>query len=187
MADDKTQAFPQGAAEDTEEPKTEAIPEEDELSLSITVDDGLRMIPVKNKLGQQIGVFAFRPTDFDMISRFNEMTRRWDDEVTKPLEALGDMPDITAPEVEAEMRKIKEKLFKLCDYAFGGNMSEAFFGSMNPFSPVDGGLYCENAMEAVGAFLSEQFDRETAKIHKRVAKYMPTTRDHLKKGGKRRS
>ena len=186
MADDKTLTFPQDAAADTEEPETKAVPEERELSLSITVDDGLRLIPVNNKMGQQIGVFAFRPTDVDMISRFNEMARRWDDEVTKPLEALGDAPDVTVPEVEAALQKVKEKLFTLCDYAFGGNMSEAFFGSMNPFSPVDGGLYCENAMEAVGAFLSKQFDTETAKIHKRVAKYKPT-RDHLRKGGKRRS
>ena len=184
MADEKTLTFPQDAAEDTEAPEAKAVPEESEFSLSITVDDGLRMIPVRNKMGQQIGVFAFRPTDVDMISRFNEMARRWDDEVTKPLKALGDAPDVTAPEVEAALQKVKGKLFALCDYAFGGNMSEAFFGSMNPFSPVDGGLYCENAMDAVGAFLSEQFDRETAKIHKRVEKYLP--KDHLRKGGKRR-
>ena len=184
MAEEKALDFQQSAAEDAEAPET--VSEESGLSLGITVDDGLRMIPVNNKMGQQIGVFAFRPTDFDMISRFNELTRRWDDEVAKPLSVLGDAPDVTDPEVEAALQKAKERLFALCDYAFGGNMSEAFFGSMNPFSPVDGGLYCENALNAVSEFLTKQFNRETAKISGRVKKYTPP-RDHLGKGGKRRS
>ena len=183
MADEKTLAFPQDAAENAEAPET--VPEEAEFPLSITVDDGLRMIPVNNKMGQQIGAFAFRPTDVDIISRFNELARRWDDEVTKPLDALGDSPDMSEPEAEAALQKAKENLFALCDYAFGGNMSEAFFGSMNPFSPVDGGLYCENALNAVSDFLTAQFNRETAKIRKRVRKYLP--KDHLRKGGRKRS
>ena len=64
-------------------------------------------------------------------------------------------------------------------------MSEAFLGSMNPVSPVVGGLYCENALNAVSEFLTKQFNRETAKISGRVKKYTPP-RDHLGKGGKRR-
>ena len=178
MDNEKRLNFPQEA------PEAEPVPAENELPLSITVDDGLRMIPVNNKHGQQIGVFAFRPTDFDIITRFNDLTRRWGDEVAKPLEALGDSPDMDDPKVTAALQKAKENLFKLCDYAFGGNMSEAFFGSMNPLSPVDGGLYCENALNAVIGFLEKQFNREMTKISGRVKKYLP--QDHLRKGGKRR-
>ena len=179
MDNEKRLNFPQEA------PEAEPVPAENELPLSITVDDGLRMIPVNNKHGQQIGVFAFRPTDFDIITRFNELAQRWGDEVAKPLEALGDSPDMDDPKVTAALQKAKENLFKLCDYAFGGNMSEAFFGSMNPLSPVDGGLYCENALNAVIGFLEKQFNREMTKISGRVKKYMPP-RDHLKKGGRLR-
>jgi ribosomal protein L44E len=53
----------------------------------------------------------------------------------------------------------------------GGNMSEAFFGKVNPFSPVDGNFYCENALNAVGKFISQQHDREIKKISQRVNRY----------------
>ena len=186
MEDSKTLKFQKEETRETES-AAESVAETGDaaIPLSISVDDGLRLVPINNKLGQQIGVFAFRPTDVGIIARFNEMARRWDDEVRKPLDALGDAPDVTDPEVEAALQKAKERLFALCDYAFGGNMSEAFFGSMNPFSPVDGGIYCENVLSAVSDFLAAQFDRETAKINKRVEKYLP--KDHLKKGGRRRN
>ena len=186
MEDSKTLKFPEEESPETESAAADSVTEADgaDIPLSITVEDGLRMVPIKNKMGQQIGVFDFRPTDFDIITRFNEMAQRWDEEVRKPLNALGDAPDVSDPEAEAALQKAKEKLFALCDYACGGNMSEAFFGSMNPFSPVDGGLYCENVLSAVSDFLAAQFNRETAKISGRVKKYLPA--DHLRKGGKKR-
>ena len=68
---------------------------------------------------------------------------------------------------------------------FGGNMSEAFFGKMHPFSPINGHFYCENALSAVGAYISRQFDREVKKVNSRVERYTHGYRTGKHKGGKK--
>lgn len=195
-------ALAEGAAQESELPETgtadaesaapaeaESLTDEEapEIPLSITVDDGLRRIPINNKMGEKIGEFRFRPGDFEIVTRFNRMAERWD-EVTEALDGVRDgedgTVDLTDPEVIAAMDKAKKKLFELCDYAFGGGASEAFFGVVNPFSPIDGNLYCENVFAAAGDFLSRYFQRETRKINSRVKAYLP--QDHKRKGGKRR-
>lgn len=169
--------------------EAEPVPE-DEAPLSITVDDGLKRIPIHNKLKQKIGEFRFRPSDFEIVTRFNSMADRWN-EVTDALDDMIDgedgSADLNDPRTIAALEAAKKKLFSLCDYAFGEGASEAFFSVLNPFAPIDGNLYCENVFTAVGDFLSRYFQRETRKLNSRVAKYMPTTRDHLRKGGRRRN
>ena len=148
--------------------------ENKKIMTEIVIDDGSVEVPIKNKRGEQLGVFYFRPTDIGIIDRYNQMVGKFD-EVTAPLENVNIKPDGTADEneqAEAEaLREAEKRLYEACDYMFGGNMSEAFFGSMHPFSPVDGRFYCENALMAVGQYISAQFDRETEKISKRVERY----------------
>lgn len=151
----------------------------------ITVDDGSVRVPIENTLGEEIGAFSFRPTDVGMVKRFNEAAEKFD-KVLEPLETVGVNPDGTADEstdgaVEA-LAEAEERLYDLCDYIFGGEMSRAFFGKMNPFSPVGGRFYCENAIENLGAFISAQFDTETKRVSKRVAEY---TKKYAKRSSKK--
>lgn len=144
-------------------------------NLEILVDDGTRRISIKNKFGEEIGVFYFRPTDIGMIDRYNKMAEKFP-EITAPLENLNITPEGTAADgaTQAEEDALKEaekRLFEACDYMFGGNMSEAFFGKMHPFSPVNGAFYCETVINAVGKYISTQLKRETKKINARVSKY----------------
>lgn len=140
----------------------------------IIVDDGGVRVPIRNLQGDEIGVFFFRPTDVGMIDRFNELANEFD-EIVAPLESVNISPDGTADEKsEAEQTALQEaekRLYVACDKLFGGNMSEAFFGKMHPFSPINGRFYCENALAAVGSYISAQFDREVKKVHSRVEKY----------------
>jgi len=140
----------------------------------IVVDDGSVRVPIQNKQGDEIGVFFFRPTDVGMIDRFNNMVEEFDN-ITAPLENVNIKPDGTVDENNAAefaaMKEAEENLYAACDKLFGGNMSEAFFGKMHPFSPINGRFYCENALEAVGAYISRQFARETKKVNSRVMRY----------------
>lgn len=152
-----------------------AIPAEDTtVDLGITVDDGSKRIPIRNLHGEEVGVFFFRPTDIGIIDRFNKMAAEFD-KITEPLENATLKTDGTADETDQEsiaaLNEAEKRLFELCDYMFGGNMSEAFFGKMHPFSPVNGAFYCETAIEAVGKYISQQFEAETKKISKRMSKY----------------
>lgn len=154
----------------------------------IVVDDGSVRESIRNKHGDEIGVFYFRPTDVGMIDRYNKMAAEFD-KITAPLENVNINPDGTVDEKnEAEMaamREAEKKLFEACDYLFGGNMSEAFFGKMHPFSPVNGRFYCENALDAVGKYISSQFDREVTKINNRVNRYTHGYRTGKHKDGKK--
>lgn len=143
-------------------------------NINITVDDGSIRVPILNKFKKEIGVFFIRPTDIGIIDRWNKVANDFDN-ITAPLENVNINPDGTADEKnEAEQAALKEaekRLYDACDYLFDGNMSEAFFGKMHPFSPVNGRFYCENALSAVSTFISRQFDREVAKVNNRVNKY----------------
>ena len=131
----------------------------------IIIDDGSVKVPIRNKHGEQIGEFSFRPTDIGIVDRFNSVAAEFD-KIVEPLESVNIKPDGTVDERnEAEfaaLREAEKRLYTACDKLFGGNMSEAFFGKMHPFSPINGHFYCENALSAVGAYISRQFDREVS-------------------------
>lgn len=154
----------------------------------IVVDDGSVRESIRNKHGDEIGVFYFRPTDIGIIDRYNKVAADFD-KITAPLENVNINPDGTVDEKnEAEMAAMNEaeaKLFEACDFLFGGNMSEAFFGKMHPFSPVSGRFYCENALDAVGKYISKQFDSEVTKINNRVNRYTHGYRTGKHKDGKK--
>jgi len=146
--------------------------------LSIVVDDGRVAVPIKNTLGEEVGVFYFNPTDIGIIDRFKEASEKFKDVV----EPLQDIEEGASDEEYMEaLKQAKERLYVVCDELFGGNMSEAFFGKIEPFSPSDGVFYCETALNAVSDFVAQQFDKETEKINARISKY---TRDYMKKSGK---
>lgn len=154
----------------------------------IVVDDGSVRESIRNKHGDEIGVFYFRPTDIGIIDRYNKVAADFD-KITAPLENVNINPDGTVDEKnEAEMAAMNEaeaRLFEACDFLFGGNMSEAFFGKMHPFSPVSGRFYCENALDAVGKYISKQFDSEVTKINNRVNRYTHGYRTGKHKDGKK--
>lgn len=152
------------------------VPMEQETpEIGIVIDDGSKRVPIKNKHGDEVGVFYFRPTDIGIVDRYNKMASKFD-EVTAPLEKIGINADGTAADGNSQeeidaLAEAEKRLYELVDYLFGGNMAEAFFGKMHPFSPINGVFYCETAITAVGDYISQQFETETKKINKRMSKY----------------
>ena len=150
----------------------EVIERFDGNEFELVVDDGTRRIPIKNTLGDEVGVFYFRPTDIGIIQRYKKIADSFAD-VVKPLENVNINPDGTSDDDigNEALEEAREKLYEKIDYLFDAKCSEAFFGSMNPFSPVNGLFYCENVLNSVAAFIGKQFDAEVKKINKRVGKY----------------
>ena len=143
--------------------------------MKIVIDDGARKVPIVNLEGEELGVFYFRPTDMAIIDRYNEAIVKLDT-VLAPLKDVGINAEGEAmdPEDEAAVKALheaEERLNEICDYIFGGNMSEAFFAKMHPFSPVGGYFFCERALEMVGSFIADQFQKETQKVSSRVVQY----------------
>ena len=143
-------------------------------TFGIVVDDGFQRIPIKNLHGDEVGVFYFNPTDINIIQRYDEFAKNFDS-VVEPLEAISDADNGNQDEfTQAQQKALEtatERLYEAVNKLFNGDMAAAFFGKVHPFSPVDGEFYCTKALEAVRAFISEQFDAQVAKINKRVNKY----------------
>lgn len=140
--------------------------------LMIQVDDGLQRVPIRNNYGEEIGVFYFRPTDVGIIKRYDALAGKLAD-IARPLQDVNISADGEG-EDDAAVRALSEaeaQLYEAVNELFGGNFSEAFFGKMNPFSPVGGVFYCEKAIEAVGAFIEQQFEAEVARVGSKVSKY----------------
>ena len=145
-------------------------------ALSITLDDGSRHVPIFNLYGEQIGEFKFRPTDIGIANRFQEKIEEFS-KLAEPLEKVNinadgtvDEEENTAEAIEA-FNEAEARLFKLVDYIFGGNASEAFFGHMHPFSPVSDNFYCMLMLEKLGEFIGQQLDVEMPKVNASVSKY----------------
>ena len=138
------------------------------------------------RIGEEIGLFYFRPTDVGIVERYNELAGKLD-KITEPLEHININADGTADGDTVDTQTLKEaerRLSEAVDYMLGGNASEAFFGKVHPFSPVNGAFYCEQVIEVVGRFIAAQFDRETRKINKRENRVNRYTQGY--KGGKHR-
>lgn len=159
---------------------------EDNKNLQIIVDDGSVEVPISNTLGERIGVFRFRPTDFNIIKRYREISDKFGEVVSPLIDAdidrNGEGTDDDSVKIIDEAQN---RLYELVDYLFDGNAAEAFFGKMNPFSPVQGKFYCEHALSAVGDYISKQFDEEINAINTRVEKYTHGYRTGAHKDGKK--
>ena len=148
---------------------------ENNVNPFIVVDDGSRRVPIQNTRGEEIGVFTFRPTDIGIIQRFNDMVSGFD-KIIEPLEVineLGDDESITDAKYVDAIHAAETLLYEAVDKLFGSDgAAQAFFGCMNPFSPVDGEFYCTNVLNAVGAYIDAAFDSETEKFSEKAKKYM---------------
>lgn len=154
--------------------------------IGIVVDDGSITVPIRNTEGDEVGKFKFRPTDFNIVKRYNEIANKFDDVIQPLIDANINADGSGSDDASIELLNEAEKrLFNLVDYLFDGNMADAFFGKMHAFSLVDGKFYCENVLNAVGEFISQKFDSEIKKVSSRVEKYTHGYRTGKHKDGKK--
>jgi len=146
------------------------------MNFAITVDDGSRRVPILNMDGEEIGAFRFHPTDIGIIDRYNRMAEQFD-AITEPLEGLNlaedGSADLTAPEVVGALGEAEKRLYEAVNGLFGSDgAAEAFFGTMHPFSPVNGEFYATQVLQRVGEFIGAQFATETKQMSKKARKYL---------------
>lgn len=128
----------------------------------VVIDDGRETIEIVNKQGKTIGQFCFRPTDTEIINRYNESIANIED-LTSSIRNVEN-----GDKAFDEINSLKAKLFDIMDYVFDGNVSEAFFGNASPFMIINGNLYFEIVIDAVGNYIAKRFDKEIKRINYRV-------------------
>ena len=148
------------------------------LSMNIVVDDGSRRVPILNTRGEEIGAFTFRPTDIGIIQRYNELVARFD-EIVGPLQAAAGADEAGVAEA---LEQAGARLSDAVNALFGSEgAAEAFFGRMNPFSPVGGEFYCQQVLRSVGDYIGHAFDRETAEFSEKAKAYANRAQRRAKK------
>lgn len=144
------------------------------LNMAITVDDGSRRVPIQNTRGEEIGAFTLRPTDMGIVQRYNDMVAQFD-AVIEPLQALGEEEgeiDLSDPRYVAAIGEATRRVHDAVNTLFDSDdAAAAFFGRMNPFSPVDGEFYCAKVLNAVGEYIGQAFETETAKFSEKAKGY----------------
>lgn len=139
----------------------------------IEIDDGTREFSIVNKYGKEICTIHFRPADFSIAERYNNMRGDFGD-IIKPLESITLQADGTA-EDDADIRVLHE-----VDIAFRKKLNELLdtdeadliFRTRNPFSSVGGRFFAEHVLDAIGGVIGETIEEERKASAERMAKYL---------------
>ena len=129
-------------------------------SNDIFIDDGSKVYTIKNKRGKVIGEFEFRPSDTNIVKRYEEV-----------VDYLNNfkMPEDTEEAFLAAENEIKVKM----SYLIGGDAGEACFSILGPFSALASGeLFVENVLGAISKVIEKEMSVRTKKVQRRMNKYV---------------
>lgn len=141
--------------------------------LRVVVDDGTKEVPITNKFGKLICKVYFRPADFSIVDRYNDLVKGFD-KLVEPIKNISIKADGTATfdkdweTIKSVEQSIKDKINELFD------MEEAdeIFAKRNAFSSVGGEFFCLHVINALGGVITKAIADEEKLTKKRLNKYL---------------
>lgn len=151
---------------------TENVPTEPKVLRGV-IDDGTREIPLVNKFGKLICKVYFRPADWSIIDRYNDLTKDFDT-IVKPLSSLDIKNDGTVSfEKDWEtLKAVESELKRRFDLLFDMEEADEIFAKRNAFSSVGGEFFCSKVLTALGGIIEDAVQEESSLSRARVAKYL---------------
>lgn len=143
----------------------------------IFIDDGSKTYAIKNKQGETLAEFTFRPSDTNIINRYEEVK-----DFFKELDEADE---------KADVKEYEQKFIEQMNYLVNAETGNTFFSIMGPFSPMpDGSLFCEVCLNAVVDVINAEFDTRLEKTKSHMNKYLqkyqtPQNRNYTKKRRRR--
>lgn len=126
----------------------------------IVVDDGSKAYDIVNKRGKKLGVFEFRPSDTNIVKRYEEVVNFFNN---------FKVPEDTEQAIQAAEKELTDKM----SYLIGGDAEEAFFSIMGPFSALASGeLFVENVLGAISKVIEKEMSVRTKRVQRRMNKYV---------------
>ena len=95
-------------------------------SNDIVIDDGSKVYNIKNKQGKMLGRFEFRPSDTNIVKRYEEVVDFFNS---------FKLPEDTNESMETAEKELKEKM----SYLIGADADESLLSIMGPFSALASG------------------------------------------------
>lgn len=131
-------------------------------SNDIIIDDGKKVYNIKNKIGERLGQFSFRPSDTNIVKRYEEVVEFFNG-YKAPLDSNND-------EVS---KKLEEEIAEKISYLINADASEAFFSILGPFSILESGeVFFENVINAIGTVIEKEMSVRTSRMTRRMNKYV---------------
>ena len=126
----------------------------------IIIDDGSKVYNIKNKQGKILGKFEFRPSDTNIVKRYEEVVDFFNG---------FSLPDNTEQAMQTAEKEMTDKM----SYLIGGDAGDAFFSIMGPFSALaTGELFVENVLKAISKVIEKELSVRTQKVQRRMNKYV---------------
>lgn len=126
----------------------------------IIIDDGSKVYNIKNKRGKILGKFTFRPSDTNIVNRYEEVIEFFNS---------FKIPEDTEQAIKVAEKEMTEKM----SYLIGGDAGESFFSIMGPFSALASGeLFVENVLNSVANVIERELSIRTKKVQHRMNKYV---------------
>lgn len=126
----------------------------------IIIDDGSKVYNIKNKQGKLLGRFEFRPSDTNIVKRYEEVVDFFNNFT---------VPEDTEQAIQTSEKEMTDKM----SYLIGGDAGEAFFTIMGPFSALASGeLFIENVLSAIAKVIEKELSVRTKKVQSRMNKYV---------------
>ena len=127
----------------------------------IVVDDGSKVYTIENKRAKVLGKFEFRPTDTNIVKRYEEVVDFYNSY------QLPENP------TETDMRTAEEEIMNRISYLVGADAKEAFFSILGAFSPLaNGELFIENVLSSIAKVIEREMNTRTKKVQSRMNKYV---------------
>lgn len=127
----------------------------------IVVDDGSKVYTIENKRGKVLGKLEFRPTDTNIVKRYEEVVDFYNSY------QLPENP------TETDMRTAEEEIMNRISYLVGADAKEAFFSILGAFSPLaNGELFVENVLSSIAKVIEREINTRTKKVQSRMNKYV---------------
>lgn len=141
--------------------------------MRVVVDDGTREVPIYNKFGKLICNVYFRPADFSIIDRYNEMKGKIEG-IVEPLKGITLKNDGTAKFDEdwAVLKKVESDIKREFDNLFDMEQADEIFAKRNAFSSVGGQFFALRVFDALGGVIEQAVSKEAALSRARLEKYL---------------
>lgn len=139
------------------------------MNIEYVIDDGTRVIPLKNTHGDTITEVKFRTTDIGIIERAQAAQKKIV-EILSDLKGITINPDGSADDDEG-IRKISEATARITETIndiFGDDVCTQLFRTCNPFSPVGGKFFAERVVTVLVKIVDDEITRQQKEI---IAEY----------------
>lgn len=130
----------------------------------IKIDDGSEVFDIVNTRGELLGQFVFIPSDFDLVKRYEETVKKFED-MQKELQEKEN-PTIN------DIKELDKRMGEQVNYLFNAPVAEKFFSITSPFTMLNNGqFFVENVINAIRGVIEQKRNVKLQAVENHVKKY----------------